>query len=255
MDAGTHVERNDATHMAEARFIRVRGTTAEWRCQSCDSWQDFDQEWCVQCAQPRRRFGSPVARLTRDEAGGTDGVATPSTPDVASPTTAVVALEPGEIDEPVQAAGVATLPPSPVNADASQDWIAVDPAPASGEHTKSRSDLPIAALAASVVLPGAGHVLLGRITAGLARMAVAVAWVVAAASWINHHAMPAQRGAWAAVVGVALLWVLTLVDVVRLARDEPAEILTAARLFVLVSVVTAMLVIAPRVAIAAGGGS
>ncbi len=252
MDAGAPVPRDSATSAVGSRFIRVRGTTAEWRCQSCDRWQEFGHEWCVKCAQPRRRFGAaattvePLAKHVASSPVDADAPATV----VPSEPVAIDGHDEGHFETP-------TLPPPPppaVEAPASQPAVSKAHEVTPARVRQARSDIPRVALLASMVLPGVGHVALGRPTTGLARMAITAAWVVVAASWINHHAAAAQRAAWAAMVGVAAVWALTALDVVRIRREEHDELLTAGRLCVLVIVVTAALVFLPRIAVAAAWG-
>jgi hypothetical protein len=106
------------------------------------------------------------------------------------------------------------------------------------------------ALGASVLLPGLGHVLLGRGGTGVARMIVAVVWLAggialsASAAGSDQSVLPGL----VLLVGAAVVWVATLLDVQTLLSGGRRELLDSRRLLWLVVGVIGALVAALLVA-------
>jgi hypothetical protein len=108
-------------------------------------------------------------------------------------------------------------------------------------------DLPTGrALGASVLLPGLGHVLLGRGGTGVARMIVAVVWLAggialtASAAGSDQSVLPGL----VLLLGAAAVWVATLLDVQTLLSGGRRELLDSRRLLWLVVGVIGALVAA-----------
>lgn len=82
-----------------------------------------------------------------------------------------------------------------------------------------RSAPSVTALAAGVVLPGLGHLLLGAVGAGIARLVLWVVWL-GGGIWLLLE--PASRNVGGVLVaGAVALWGASLVGVARLASGEP----------------------------------
>jgi hypothetical protein len=114
------------------------------------------------------------------------------------------------------------------------------------EPERARPDLdPRLLTGASVVLPGAGHLLAGRVGTGTARLLLWSLWLVGGLS--------TARGAGSALVatpglvllaGAAALWAATIVDARRLTAGDDREVLAPRPLLWLVGGVLVALVLA-----------
>jgi hypothetical protein len=114
------------------------------------------------------------------------------------------------------------------------------------EATRGRPDVdPRLLTGASLVLPGAGHLLAGRAGTGSARLLLWLLWLVGG--------LATARGAGSALVatpgfvllaGAAVLWAATLVDVRRLTVGDDREVLAPRPLLWLVGGVLVALVLA-----------
>lgn len=93
------------------------------------------------------------------------------------------------------------------------------------------------ALALSAVLPGAGHVAVGRTASGLARGLLAVVWGAGAALLLLGGGGRALPAAGPLLVGTLVLWAGSLVDLQRLAAGR-AEVLAGRAFAGLVAAVT-----------------
>lgn len=159
---------------ATQRDIRQRADgEIEWRCATCEGWNDLGVAACVACGAPRRGFGS----------------------------------EPQEPAEQLD-----------------EDRL----------------------VAASVLLPGLGHLRAGRTGSGVARAVFAVGWLVGGLLLLLAAAR-AGGGAYLAAVpllaGAAAVWVLTVWDIRSLARGEDTERLDGRVLLWLMAGVTGALVL------------
>lgn len=92
------------------------------------------------------------------------------------------------------------------------------------------------AIVASVVLPGAGHVVLGEIVAGLVRLVVTSAWLGAGLFWWSQSTTVAHMAARVLMVGVCLVWLTSLVDVVAIGRRRPQPVGARGLLWLVVGV-------------------
>jgi hypothetical protein len=98
-------------------------------------------------------------------------------------------------------------------------------------------------LAASLVLPGLGHLLVGRSGTGLARIVLAVLWVGGGLSLVRNGGGGTAPGL-ILLAGALVLWLATAVDARYLAAGSRTELLGSRALAVLVAVVTGGLVLA-----------
>jgi hypothetical protein len=103
-------------------------------------------------------------------------------------------------------------------------------------------------LAASLVLPGLGHLLIGRTGTGLARIVLAVLWVGGGLSLVRDGGGGGAPGL-VLLVGALVLWIATAVDARYLATGSRTELLGSRALAVLVAIVTGGLVLATVVTV------
>lgn len=112
---------------------------------------------------------------------------------------------------------------------------------------------PALVLAATVVLPGAGHLLLGRVGTGAARLLLALLWGGGALAMARDAA--ATRGpALVLAAGVLALWIGSLLDVRTELTGTGREVLSARTLLWLVVGVTVALVATLLLAATTGVG-
>jgi hypothetical protein len=102
----------------------------------------------------------------------------------------------------------------------------------------------VAVLTASALLPGAGHLLVGRVGTGVARLLLWVLWLPAGSALVRAAGgvVVAAPGL-ALLVGAGLLWVATLVDARRLAAGVDREVLAPRALLWLVAGVVGLVVV------------
>jgi hypothetical protein len=100
---------------------------------------------------------------------------------------------------------------------------------------------------ASIPLPGLGHVLLGAVGSGVARMVLFVLWVGGGLALVGD----APAGGAVLVLGALVLWVATLIDVERVPAGR-RELLGARGLGALVVGVTVLLVLGIGLRVAGG---
>jgi TM2 domain-containing membrane protein YozV len=125
-----------------------------------------------------------------------------------------------------------------------------------GLGSVGRADRPVppaAVLAASALLPGAGHLLVGRVGTGGARLLLWALWVPAGLALVRAAGgvVVAAPGL-ALLLGAGLLWVATLVDARRLTIGDPRELLTSRPLSWLVAAVVGLVVLLALVGTVAG---
>jgi hypothetical protein len=100
-------------------------------------------------------------------------------------------------------------------------------------------------LAASVVLPGVGHLIAGRPGTGAARLVLWLLWLgPGIAAVLGAQGAVAALPGLVLLAGAAVLWVTTLIDVQRLAGGDGRELLTSRRLLWLVGAVVVGAVLA-----------
>jgi ribosomal protein L40E len=223
-------------------------------CPRCGAHNTADARWCTQCYAVFDSTPHAVA----ERAG------------VAGPTESAIGEEPTDPD------GASDLPPTePENAsdlprryvrerDGSVEWrcerceawspLTAETCEACGAtrpgmepHGSPRHAEPaprVGAVAAAAVVPGAGHVLLHRTAAGLARMLVFGLWVTAGMRWLVGGSPAARVPGMVLVLGSLLLWMATLVDTVGLTSPQEREPLGSRGLLWLVVGVTILLALA-----------
>lgn len=101
-------------------------------------------------------------------------------------------------------------------------------------------------VACSLLLPGLGHLLAGRVGTGLARMLFAVGWLVGGVLLLIAavRAGAAHLASVPLLLGAVVVWVLTVLDIRSLARGEHRERLDGRTLLWLMAGVTGVLVLA-----------
>lgn len=190
------------------------------RCPSCGALVTWDAEWCGQCLTVLSERARPAPAT---------GTPEPSVPH-APATTAVAQTEPSHAIATETPEGPSWTCPACGEANA----LSLDACTVCGTSFKAlfRSeerlvDLdPRRATISSLMLPGLGHIRLGRVAEGIARLVV-FAWAVATAAMVLLSA-PAEGlgplGLLAAMFALAALavYVLSAVDARRAAeRAEP----------------------------------
>jgi TM2 domain-containing membrane protein YozV len=218
------------------------------RCPSCDARNADGAGWCTQCYA---RLDGPVPVASRPPAVPSERPA-----DVASPGGDVppvpVADRPvrdhdGRVEwrcarcerwSPLEA-------PSCVTCGGPREGFGE---PAATEARELDVDLTMLTIASALV-PGAGHLLAGRVGTGVARALLWVLWLGSGvATWWAGASGVAALPTVVSLGGAAVLWAATLVDVRRLADGDPREVLDTRRLLWLVGAVTVAVVVALVVA-------
>lgn len=98
-------------------------------------------------------------------------------------------------------------------------------------------------LGLTVVAPGLGHILAGRLGTGLARLTLTLVWLTGAIGIIGAADAVPFAGV-VLIMGVAAVWVASILDMRLLLAGEPAQTLDARRLLWLVVGVTVVLLVA-----------
>jgi hypothetical protein len=214
------------------------------RCPSCGALATRDAEWCGQCltvlAEPARPVPVGPTEVRRPgpsgNGAGPDGV-TPGTP-------APAAVAPTEFRHPIETDRASAEGPSwTCPACGEGNPLALDECTVCGTSFKSLFrggerpvDLdPRSATTSSLLLPGLGHIRLGRVAEGVARL-VLFAWAVATAAMVVLSA-PAEGlgplGVLAAMFLAAALavYVLSAVDARRGAEGAEPVLSTRALLY------------------------
>ncbi len=226
------------------------------RCPGCDARNPATASWCSQCLAP---LTSPAKPAPPGPAGAGD-------PDLDGLGTSVAASD-TDVEELGTAVDAAGTPVSRTDAprdvrvrDGEVEWRcgtcgtwqplgavrcgACDtPRSGFGERAPAASGAsvrPGTALAASVVLPGSGHVMLGAAGAGLARALLWSLWGVG--GWALLRDVAARWAGATLLAGALALWVLSVVDTRRRLGGQP-DLLGARGLALLVGLVTGGLVL------------
>ena len=183
------------------------------QCPACGATNPDAAAWCGQCY---RRFG--------------DDAASPPAPNAAGPAPATQPAPTGQATQGFR------------RQDGELQWecpecgmfndIALSGCAACGTSLlqRFRSDEPPppqnwgVALLLSAVVPGAGHLSIGRYGTGWARLVLFVAWVVGALLLASSAGSGALIVATPLLLGALVLWALTMLDLYRLQQGE-AEIL------------------------------
>lgn len=225
------------------------------RCPACGAHNPDGASWCSQCYTA---FGGPPGRAGEPGTGPAGEADRAPAPDVTDAPPPVTPGAPGgarrevgngrdvrEVDGNVEWRCRACDGWSPLLA--STCLTCASPRQGFGDPaTPSHRELsPATALAVSVAVPGAGHLLAGRIGSGIARAVLGWSWLLVGV-WLLVAARAAGRGSLPALpllLGAAAVWIGTLVDVHRLAIPRARELLTPRVLAVLTSVVVLGLLI------------
>jgi hypothetical protein len=203
------------------------------RCPACGATNPDTAAWCGQCYQS---FAAPTAPSAPSGA----------TPDEREPRRAPTGHAPDGFrrrDGELEWACPACATYNPITADACV--VCATPLTARFEARGADAAAPnfAAALALSAVLPGAGHIAVGRVGSGLARAVLAAVWAVGALLLLG--AAGVARGLLAAsplLLGAGAVWLGSLVDLLALQRGQ-REVLAGRTLLWLVVGVTVLSVV------------
>lgn len=223
-------------------------------CSSCGARNATSARWCTQCYEP---VGEAVS----------DPAATASEPAAAPPSSP----ETPATEQPAgtaEAGAASSAAPGAENAtgrdirqrDGEVEWrchrcggwqaltaVACETCgtPRRGFGDEPRPERPrvppTTAVVGTVVLPGAGHLLLGSVGAGLARLALWTVWLVGGIAMWRGPGSAAVAGT--LLAGALGLWAVGLVGTLRLARGATDPV-TAPMLGVGVVVVTLLAILA-----------
>jgi hypothetical protein len=226
------------------------------RCPTCGATNRPDAGWCTQCytrfgtaadERPDSEEPTPSGERPAADHAGTAGAAPPADE---SRSGRGVRERDGEVEwrcsscggwTPFGSAACATCgaPPQGLLPD---EGRRADPV---------RRDRPV--VAASALLPGLGHMLAGRVAAGVARAILALLWLVGGVTiLVGATGAVARLPGVVLLLGAAALWAGTLVDAAELARGGTQELLSPRALLWLVVGVTGLLLVALAGAAMAG---
>lgn len=234
-------------------------------CEGCGARNPADAAWCSQCYATFQTAPPSSPTLTTDPTPTTD------------PT-----LEPGGSPAPA-ASPDAAAPPTPAGDGADRAVTARDVREregivewrcrgcdawsglletachvcgraregfgdtAAGDAARRQVD-PTVVLVAGSLLPGAGHLLVGRVGPGLARVLLAVLWLAGGVALLRGGAGAVLPGA-VLVLGAVVLWATSVLDTRVVAAGRGTELLTARRLGLLVITVTVLVLLGAAVAL------
>jgi hypothetical protein len=246
------------------------------RCPDCGARNVEGAAWCSQCyrsftpgASDEPATGGQDASVTPPPEGA-PGTAAGSEPDRGWLDTSSTAGEPeGPTDEsvgsrePPVGAGVTAATRDVRERDGVVEWrcaacdgwnelttvaCSVCASPRRGfgterEEVSAREVDPSTVLAASILLPGLGHLLAGRTGTGIARIVLMLLWVAGGVALLAGSGGGTLIGV-VLLVGALLLWAGTLVDARNLGRSSAPELLRPRALGLLVGAVTLLMVVA-----------
>jgi TM2 domain-containing membrane protein YozV len=231
------------------------------RCPACGARNPDGSAWCTQCFAATDPSTAPAAGPVM--ALGTPPAAT--TPP--APQTAPVTVDASSRD-----LGASSAAPSAATRDIRQrdevvewrcgrcdDWTVLERGTchtcgatragfgASASPRTTRALEPATALGVSLVVPGAAHLLTGRVGSGIARALLGLGWLlVALLTWGSSAGTPPVV-ALVFLTGAATVYGATLVDAWQLGRPANRELLRPRVLTVLVVTVTVVAVLAMAV--------
>jgi hypothetical protein len=225
------------------------------RCAACGARNSATAGWCTQCYAPLGASSPPAAEEV-------------AAPDLAPPSGAAASsvAEPPSPAVPGGAPGPTSVSPRDVrDVDGTVEWRCArcdgwSPLLAATCATCGRARLgfgerepdraspdvdPRLLTAASVVLPGAGHLLAHRPGTGSARLLLWLLWLVGGLATVRGAgSLRLAAPGLVLLAGAAVLWAATLVDVRRFATGDDREVLAARPLLWLVGGVLVALVLA-----------
>ncbi len=244
------------------------------RCPACGARNAASADWCTQCYAALAVPGAEESATTAELPEVAAPSAPPQPPADAPPPGGVPAV-PAPPDAPAEG----SVPPDAEAADVRtrdgevewrcavcSGWCALTAptctvcgAPRQGFGTETgpaepRRDLPLAAvIGISLVLPGSGHLLIGRIGTGVARLLLALLWVLGGFAMLRGAGGGAALGpALVLFTGAAVVWIGTALDVRTVLTGRGSEVLTSRVLLWLVVGVTVALVATLLLAATAG---
>lgn len=224
-------------------------------CDACGARNPADAPWCTQCFTS---FAAPAAALTVEPA--------PAPTADPAPVDGADGAEPSDEDTGAVGGGSQEAQQRDIRQTASGEvewrcarceaWSPLQagacvacgsarrgfgPDPDEPAETLDEDRL----VAASILLPGLGHVRAGRVGSGVARALFALGWLVGGLLLLLAavRAGAAYLAALPLLAGAVVVWVLTVLDVRSLARGERTERLDGRALLWLMAGVTGALVL------------
>lgn len=249
------------------------------RCPSCGARNAASADWCTQCytalsepsadesattaeVPPVPAPSAPPAPSGPSEPPVPSAPSTPPAPPVPSDAAGDVAAPPdaaaqdvrtrdGEVEWrcAVCSGWCALTAPACTVCGAARQGFGTETGPA-----EPRGDLPLAAvIGVSLVLPGSGHLLIGRIGTGVARLLLALLWLLGGFAMLRGAGGGAALGpALVLFTGAAVVWIGTALDVRTVLTGRGSEVLNSRVLLWLVVGVTVALVATLLLAATAG---
>lgn len=221
------------------------------RCPHCGATNAETAQWCTQCY---RRFDEPVPppdvvttpdddAVPVEQAGAGDETAIP----VEAPETTEPAQPPAAVDRAGFRREGEELQWQCVTCNSFNAMEATICAVCGAAFAdRFRDDTPEPprnwgqALALSAIVPGAGHIAVGRYGSGVARLVLFVTWLLGAVVLGNAAGARGIAVVTPLMIGVLILWIGTIVDVYRLQQGD-TELLTGRHLLWLVVAVLVLL--------------
>lgn len=201
------------------------------RCPSCGAANPESAQWCGQCL---RRFDEePADHAAHPPPSESEAGASAEAP----PSTAAFRREGDDVQWACSACG--QFNSIELSSCAVCGTAFVD---------RFRSDDPEPprnwpqALLLSMIVPGAGHLAVGRYGSGLSRVLLFATWALGAVMLLGGTGRQAGVAVMPLVLGAFVLWIGSLVDIYRLQRGEE-ELLVGRRLLWLVVGVLLLLVL------------
>ncbi len=264
------------------------GRAAAVRCPACGARNGVSADWCTQCYALLAAPGADQSATTAELAQAATPAAPPMQPEQAaagevgtSPAdagsgggvpaapTAPGAAGVGSVQPDVQATNVRTrdgevewrcavcsgwcalTAPACTVCGAARHGFGTETGPA-----PPRQDLPLpAVIGVSLVLPGSGHLLIGRTGTGVARLLLALLWLLGGFAMLRGAGGGAALGpALVLFTGAVVVWIGTALDVRTVLTGRGSEVLTSRVLLWLVVGVTVALVATLLLAATVGAG-
>jgi hypothetical protein len=220
------------------------------RCPACDARNAASAGWCTQCYAPLGQVAAPRAAAIADGDEAPAGDSTRDVPDRDVHDRGARDRDARDRDVRERAGVVEWRCP---RCEAWSPLLAPTCVACSGPRQgfgevvapgRERLPPPEYLVGASVVLPGAGHLVAGRVGTGAARLLLWLVWLLPGLAIVRGAAGVAALPGIAMLAGAGALWAATLVDAQRLASGDDRELLAARALRWLVGAVLVAVVLA-----------